>query len=290
MSDDSQVQIARHKDESSLVLSSARSSLVARGRRDAAVLAVQDQSFALWAETRGLAENGDADAQNARGNLLCRLAEEFSDGRRGELFDHSEDSLKEQEDLYYAEAVMWYRKAIDQGDVNAQVSLGNLYNQGCGVTEDLKEALKLWGAAAEQGHPEGQHMLGLHYSVGKGLPLDYAEAAKWLRKSAEQGNAWAQYDLAVVCAIRGDFAEAAEWLRESVEQEFDEAKRFLVRLYEEGKMVPVDDVEAQRWNEMVDAEAQRQNEIANVRQIIERVGIETSLRQALQALRNGLST
>lgn len=40
MTDESQLQVARKKDESALILSSARSSLVARGRRDAALLAV----------------------------------------------------------------------------------------------------------------------------------------------------------------------------------------------------------------------------------------------------------
>lgn len=41
MSDESQLQVRRKDDESSLILSSARSNLVARGRRDAALLAVR---------------------------------------------------------------------------------------------------------------------------------------------------------------------------------------------------------------------------------------------------------
>jgi len=64
----------------------------------------------------------------------------------------------------------------------------------------------------------------------------------------EQDDAWAQYDLAVVCAVRENFAEAANWLRKSVEREFDEARKLLVRLYSEGKVVPLDDTEAQRWS------------------------------------------
>ena len=68
-----------------------------------------------------------------------------------------------------------------------------------------------------------------------------------MRKSAEQGDAWAQYDLAVVCAVCKDFDEATDWLRKSVEQQFDEAKKFLARLYREGKIVPLDETEAQKW-------------------------------------------
>ena len=42
--------------------------------------------------------------------------------------------------------------------------------------------------AAEQGDAEAQTSLGLMYDNGKGVPQDYAEAVKWYRKAAEQGH------------------------------------------------------------------------------------------------------
>jgi TPR repeat protein len=37
----------------------------------------------------------------------------------------------------YAEAVKWYRKAAEQGDVKAQSNLGVMYASGQGVKQDL---------------------------------------------------------------------------------------------------------------------------------------------------------
>ena len=50
------------------------------------------------------------------------------------------------------EAVTWYRKAADQGHVNAQFNLGVKYVNGQGVPKSDKEALKWYQKAANQGH------------------------------------------------------------------------------------------------------------------------------------------
>ena len=42
-----------------------------------------------------------------------------------------------------AEAVTWYRKAIDQGAAEAQLSLGFMYAEGRGVQQDDAEAVVL---------------------------------------------------------------------------------------------------------------------------------------------------
>ena len=41
--------------------------------------------------------------------------------------------------------------------------------------------------AAEQGDAEAQYSLGYRYATGVGVSQDYAEAARWLRLAAEQG-------------------------------------------------------------------------------------------------------
>ena len=81
-----------------------------------------------------------------------------------------------------------YRKAAEDGDVNAQYNLGSCYENGEGVAKDQVEAVKWFYKAAEQGHPEAQYNLGLCYEFGKGVTADLAEAVKWFRKAAEQGH------------------------------------------------------------------------------------------------------
>ena len=87
----------------------------------------------------------------------------------------------------YVEGVKWYRRAVEQGDANAQSLLGGMYHEGEGVPQDYAEAAKLYRRAAEQGDAQAQHNLGLMHRRGEGVPQDYAEAAKWFRLAAEQG-------------------------------------------------------------------------------------------------------
>ena len=47
------------------------------------------------------------------------------------------------------------RRRAEQGDAEAQFSLGFRYGEGEGVPEDRQEALKWWRKAAEQGHAMG---------------------------------------------------------------------------------------------------------------------------------------
>ena len=51
------------------------------------------------------------------------------------------------------------------------------------------EEIRPTGKAAEQGDAEAQATLGVMYQKGEGVPQDYAEAVKWYRRSAEQGRA-----------------------------------------------------------------------------------------------------
>jgi TPR repeat protein len=46
------------------------------------------------------------------------------------------------------EAILWYRRAADQGDVDALVKLGVAYSEGIGVPQDYVEAHKFFNVAA----------------------------------------------------------------------------------------------------------------------------------------------
>ena len=65
----------------------------------------------------------------------------------------------------------------------------------CGVgLESTKEF-------AEQGNVEDQLYLGVMYENGNGVPKDDAEAVRWYRKGAEQVDAYAQVQLGFIYAI-----------------------------------------------------------------------------------------
>jgi FOG: TPR repeat, SEL1 subfamily len=88
-----------------------------------------------------------------------------------------------------AELVARFRKDAEQGDAQAQFSLGVCYDDGINVRKDSAEAVKWYRKAAEQGHVDAQFFLGSCYFIGNGVRMDYAEAVKWFRKAADQGSA-----------------------------------------------------------------------------------------------------
>ena len=94
------------------------------------------------------------------------------------------------------------RCLAEQGNAEAQFSLGFRYDEGEGVPRDSQEAVKWWRKAAEQGHDQAQFNLGDMYARGDGVSEDKTEAMKWLRFAAEQGHAEAQFSLD---AIRHDW-------------------------------------------------------------------------------------
>jgi TPR repeat protein len=66
----------------------------------------------------------------------------------------------------YRQAAAWYRKSAEQGNVNAQLSLGNLYFEGKHVPQDYEQALVWFRKAADNGNAPAQYNLGLMYYKG----------------------------------------------------------------------------------------------------------------------------
>ena len=79
------------------------------------------------------------------------------------------------------------RRAQD-GDVDAQYSVGDAYYYGEGVEQDYAEAVKWYRLAAEQGDVWAQIILGYVYYRCEGVKQDFAEAIKWWQMAAEQGH------------------------------------------------------------------------------------------------------
>ncbi|NJM50374.1 MAG: hypothetical protein HC843_05325 [Sphingomonadales bacterium] len=92
----------------------------------------------------------------------------------------------------YEGAVKEWRDPALKGDADAQFNLGQAYKMGRGVPMDLTIALDWYRRAAEQGHLQASDSYGhlLHYQ-GK-----IAEAIPYLQASASRGEPRAQYLLA----------------------------------------------------------------------------------------------
>ena len=84
-------------------------------------------------------------------------------------------------------AISYYEMAANQGNVNAQIGLYEIFYAGEYVEENDKEAFKWIKMAAQQGNAEAECSIAHAYEFGTGVEADYEEAVKWYEKAAEQG-------------------------------------------------------------------------------------------------------
>jgi len=94
------------------------------------------------------------------------------------------------------EAVAWYRKAAEQNDARGQLSLGEMYLKGEGVTKDLVQGADWVRKAATNGSTDAMRLLATNYQQGgMGLEADPEQARYWLQQAADHGDRWAQQQL-----------------------------------------------------------------------------------------------
>lgn len=77
------------------------------------------------------------------------------------------------------------------GFPSAQCTVGLKYRFGDGVEEDLNEAIKWFKRSANQGHVDAQRNLGdIYAAIGK-----EPEAERWYRRAAASGDAYSEKKL-----------------------------------------------------------------------------------------------
>jgi TPR repeat protein len=121
-----------------------------------------------------------------------------------------------------ANALREWRPLAEQGDAQAQFNLGLMYDNGIGVPQDDKTAVKWYILSAEQGYAGAQGNLALLYANGQGVPQDNKTAVKWFTLSAEQGIAAAQFNLGLMYhdgqGVPQDYKTALKWFTLAAEQ------------------------------------------------------------------------
>jgi TPR repeat protein len=151
----------------------------------------------------------------------------------------------------YAEALPLYQGLAEQGNTEAQISLGSMYENGQGVTQDYTQTISWYRKAADQGSSLGQFNLGIMYGTGRGVALNYVQAAYWYRKAADQGIVDAQYNLGWMYStgrgVAEDYNQAVYWYRKAAEQGDANAQFRLGVMYEYGRGVAKDEVQAVVW-------------------------------------------
>jgi Sel1 repeat-containing protein len=130
-----------------------------------------------------------------------------------------------------AEAVGWYRKAAQQGNIDGMRGLGSCYRDGEGVSDDAVEAMKWYRKASDQGDGDADSNIGGLYHNGRGVAKDDAVAVSWFRKGAAKGSVYAMSDLAACywtgTGVEKSAREAINWWKQAADKGNEEAKNNL---------------------------------------------------------------
>ena len=93
------------------------------------------------------------------------------------------------------QARVWYGRAAELGDAQAQHNLALMHANGQGGPVSMEQARVWYGRAAEQGYPPAQFNLAIMHQNGEGGPVSMEQARVWYGRAAERGYASAQNNL-----------------------------------------------------------------------------------------------
>jgi TPR repeat protein len=138
------------------------------------------------------------------------------------------------------------------GDLSAQILLWLAYAGGHGVPKDVPKGALWLREAAEQGNVECQWVLSNMYHNGKGgLPVDQSESFKWALKAAQHGHVVAQHNVGGYYhdgyGVERNLEQARYWYGRAAEQGFAHSEWMMGRIYLEGVGVAPNRDEALRW-------------------------------------------
>ena len=152
----------------------------------------------------------------------------------------------------YQDAIRYFTKAVEQGDVIGQTYLGYMYFQGLGITQNYGKAAELFEKAAEQNDAIGQNYLASMYEQGiGGVAKNYEQAAIWYLKAAEQGLPSAQLNMGYMyergLGVGKNYKEAMAWYLKAAQKRNIQAQLYLGSMYEHGLGVAKNNKEAIKW-------------------------------------------
>jgi TPR repeat protein len=171
------------------------------------------------------------------------------DYRRGERAYRSGDVV---------EAVAVLRRAAENGHAPSQVLLAEILDRA----ELNEEAIVWFRRAAEQGDAAGAYGLGAMYLAGEGVKQDPQEAYRWFARAAEKGYAPAILSLAsaYLRAARDpawpapEQGRAEEWLRRAADLDHLPAAEALAEAYRSGGLgIEPDSGKAGRYAALAEA-------------------------------------
>ncbi|MCP0914096.1 MULTISPECIES: tetratricopeptide repeat protein [Legionella] len=145
--------------------------------------------------------------------------------------------------------LIWLNKAVEKGNPQAQLKLGELYAEGKLVPKDLDKSSQLINQAIAQDYVDAIYEAGKIAEEQK----DLNAAKDWYAKGAFKNYLPAQVALAQLY-LRTDSPlynphTGYLWVLKAAQHDSAEAQHLLAKLYQEGKVIAKDEVLGKEWEQ-----------------------------------------
>ena len=208
---------------------------------------IKDGNKALFEQNIKLAENNDVFASVLLGYCYQKGVGTKKDGNKMVGYFkkaanlNSVDAQRELALCYLnaqhpEEAIVWFKRGADNGDLPSTFYSGKLLLEGKGVKQDKQQGAIYLLKAAEAGFPQAQYEVANCYASGEGLMKNLEQAVVWYKKAASNGVSNGQWKLAL-CYVNGEgvernYHEAIYWFGEALPKGHTRAFK---KLFEEGE-------------------------------------------------------
>lgn len=157
------------------------------------------------------------------------------------------------------QALFYYKKAAELGDIDSIIKASEYYKKGIGDTQDFKQSFDYALQAALNNDSHSQYVIGKYYRLGQGVEQNDSEAFNWFKKAGEKGLLVAlqelgkcyyygigtaqNFELAIDCFNK----VVQESLSTEYEDGFTDSYFLLGSCYERGIVVEKDWAKALAW-------------------------------------------
>lgn len=109
-----------------------------------------------------------------------------------------------------------------QGNAEAQVYLGSMYEYGLNVKQDNNEAARLFGLAAKQGNAQGQFNYSGMYFYGNGVKKDHVLAYMWAHLATVNGADRAEMNQSAIAEgmSKADISKAKKMAQKCMDSKY----------------------------------------------------------------------
>ncbi|MBR2974865.1 MAG: sel1 repeat family protein [Clostridia bacterium] len=143
--------------------------------------------------------------------------------KMGKIYDEAQ--LDQPEDA--TKAFTWFKRASDKGHLEATNNVGDCYETGRGVEQNLSKAVSYYKKCAVDECPIGQYSLALCYAGGIGITKNTAKALELLTKSANNNCKEAQYELGMAYYGTDQAKDGYYWLQKASDNGHPKAPMYL---------------------------------------------------------------